>query len=103
MAAWPTEAPLERPCGVAIDGSGHVYVSDARNDRIRKYTTDGAFISGWGTSGSGDGQFDAPRGVAVDGVGNVYVADGGNNRIQRFTSDGTFIAKWGTRGGGDGQ
>ena len=38
----------------------------------------------WGTSGSGDGQFEYPQGIAVDTVGNVYVADTENNRIQKL-------------------
>lgn len=40
--------------------------------------------SRWGSTGSGDGQFNDPEGVAADGSGNVYVADYINNRIQKF-------------------
>src|SRR5438067_2862242 len=35
----------------------------------------GTFVTTWGSSGTGDGQFDFPFGVATDGSGNVYVAD----------------------------
>ncbi|MBV7338824.1 tandem-95 repeat protein [Chloroflexi bacterium TSY] len=62
-----------------------------------------AFLLKWGTTGSGDGQFNNPIGVAVDSVGNVYVADGNNHRIQKFNSSGGFLTKWGTQGTGDGQ
>ena len=61
------------------------------------------FVTKWGSSGSGDGQFNYPYGVAVDSSGNVYVADTTNNRIQKFSSEGTFITKWGSVGSGDGQ
>jgi DNA-binding beta-propeller fold protein YncE len=53
-----------------------------RSGRIQKFTTSGAYLTEWGNSGSGDGQFQFPREVAVDGSGNVYVVDQQNNRIQ---------------------
>jgi DNA-binding beta-propeller fold protein YncE len=62
-----------------------------------------AFVTKWGSSGSGDGQFSYPYGLAVDSSGNVYVADRDNYRIQKFTSSGVFITKWGSSGSGDGQ
>jgi tripartite motif-containing protein 71 len=69
---------------VATDGSGNVYVADSSNDRIQKFDASGAFLTTWGSLGSGNGQFNFPLGVATDGSGNVYVADSGNNRIQKF-------------------
>src|SRR5438093_295443 len=54
----------------------------------------GTFVTTWGSSGTGDGQFNAPLGVATDGNGNVYVADTNNNRIQKFASTGTFLTAW---------
>ncbi len=63
----------------------------------------GTFLTTWGSSGTGDGQFNYPEGVVVDGSGNVYVADSFNNRIQKFTSTGTFLTTWGSSGTGDGQ
>ena len=85
----------------AVDGSGNVYVADQNNYRIEKFDSTGTFLTKWGSSGSGDGQFNQPTGVAVDGSGNVYVADTGNRRIQKFDSAGTFLTKW--SGSGDGQ
>jgi hypothetical protein len=59
------------------------------------------YLTTWGSTGPGDGQFSAPGGVAVDSTGNVYVADSENHRIQKFSAHGVFLAKWGTQGGGD--
>ena len=62
-----------------------------------------AYITQWGTFGSGDGHFKYPEFVAVDGSGNVYVSDRDNNRIQEFSGSGAYLTQWGTLGGGDGQ
>lgn len=57
----------------------------------------------FGSSGTGDGQFDSPWDVAVDDNGNIYVADGNNSRIQKFDSNGNYLAQWGSYGTGNGQ
>jgi sugar lactone lactonase YvrE len=62
-----------------------------------------AFITKWGNSTDGDGQFSNPQGVAIDSSGNVYVADTWNHRIQKFNSSGGFMSKWGSLGSSDGQ
>jgi tripartite motif-containing protein 71 len=69
--------------------------------RIRD--VDGAFLTTWGSSGSGNGQFSLPEGVATDGSGHVYVADTNNDRIQKFDASGTFLTTWGSVGSGNGQ
>jgi hypothetical protein len=61
------------------------------------------FMTKWGTSGTGNGQFNAPWGIAVDNSGYVYVVDSGNNRVQKFTSSGAYVTKWGNTGSGNGQ
>jgi hypothetical protein len=92
------------PEGIAVDGSGNVYVADNGNDRVDKFDSTGTFLTKWGSSGSGNGQFDFPAGIAADGSGNVYVTDANNNnRVQKFNSTGTFLTKWGSSGSGDGQ
>ncbi len=93
--------------GIAIDpSSGDVYVSDQGNFNsevshpdavpgISKFTSDGKFITKWGSEGTGDGQFTRIEDIAVDpSSGDVYVAELGNGRISKFTSDGKFITKW---------
>jgi len=88
--------------GLAVDDTGNVYAADRDQNRIQKFSSDGKFISTWGTSGMVDGQFTQANGVAVDGSGNVYVADT-SPRIQKFTSSGVFIASFGEFGADDGQ
>jgi len=84
------------PYGVAVDGSGNVYVADTYNSTIRKITP-GCVVSTLaglaGSLGSADGtgsaaRFKLPYGVAVDGSGNVYVADTQNYTIRKITPAG---------------
>jgi DNA-binding beta-propeller fold protein YncE len=89
---------LAFPGGVAVDGAGSVYVSDTHNNRIQKFTGQGASLLQWGTGGTNAGCFDYPQGLTTDGGGNVYVADTHNNRIQKFTSEGNFVVQWGKLG-----
>jgi hypothetical protein len=72
------------PIGIAVEGTGYVYVADTGNDRLQKLTSGGTFVTQWGSSGSGVGQFSAPGAVAADASGNVFVVDPGNSRIQKF-------------------
>ncbi len=103
------DGAFNNPLGITIDSSaGFVYVADTNNDRVSKFTRTGAIdgfgiVKGWGSTGSGDGEFNRPSGIAVDSSGNVYVSDFGNARVQKFTSQGGFLLKWGSSGSGDGQ
>jgi sugar lactone lactonase YvrE len=106
-----TSASFTSPIGVAVDGSGNVYVA-CSDSRIRKITPSGnvTTLAGSGITGSTDGQgasasFGSPLGVAVDESGNVYVADAYNNRIRKITPSGnvTTLAGSGITGSTDGQ
>ena len=59
------------------------------------------YLSQFGSTGQGNGQFRLPEGVAIDPTShNIVVADAANDRVQIFDSNGTFIAKFGSSGGG---
>src|SRR5262249_20240480 len=83
-----TEALLNFPIGVAVDGAGNIYICDNDNNRIRKVTAATGVIStiaGNGLAGfGGDGgpataaRFSEPQNVAVDKDGNVYISDTNN-------------------------
>jgi DNA-binding beta-propeller fold protein YncE len=86
LAKWGTQGSgdgqFNAPFGVAVDGSGNVYVADTDNDRVQK------FKAKCGSRGSGKGQFMKPSGIAIDRTGSIYVVDNKNNRIQKFSSSG---------------
>jgi len=72
---------------VAVDGSGNVYVvAPGNRNRIQKFTSDGTYLTQWGTLGTGNGEFNNPVAMAVNASGNAYVADYWNCRIQVFGS-----------------
>jgi sugar lactone lactonase YvrE len=88
------------PAGIAVDGSGNLYVAEILNHTIRKITRNGTnwvvrTIAGMaGVFGSTDGtnseaRFDHPNGVAVDLWGNVFVADHYNHTIRKISPVGT--------------
>lgn len=112
-------ARFNYPTGVAVDGSGNVYVADSFNHTIRKITSAGvvttlAGLAGSealaGRYGSSDGtgsaaRFRTPYGLALDGLGNLYIADTQNYTIRKITPDGavtTLAGLAGTFGSADG-
>jgi sugar lactone lactonase YvrE len=89
-----TDATMSSPFGVAVDRTGNVYVTDSRNNRIRRVGRDGVIVTvaGNGVPGfSGDGgpptgaQLQGPHGVVVDADGTVLIADTANDRIRRVS------------------
>jgi streptogramin lyase len=110
-----TSATLSHPFGVAVDGSGNIYIADTYSYRIRKVDTSETIttVAGDGAYGySGDGatatsaSLSNPYGVAADGSGNLYIADTYNQRIREvdaITHDITTVAGNGSSGSsGDG-
>lgn len=91
------------PYGIAIDSLNNIYVSDYSANCVQKFDFSGTYITQWGTTGSGDGQFNSCALMARDSFDNIYVADHVNHRIQKFNSSGTYLAQFGTSGTDDGQ
>lgn len=84
------------PNGVATDSSGNVYVADAKSYGIVKLARNGAYVTSWGSFGSGPGQFRNPEGIALDASGDVFVSDSVTNNVQKFTNTGGFVTSWNT-------
>ncbi|KPA11262.1 NHL repeat containing protein, partial [Candidatus Magnetomorum sp. HK-1] len=91
------------PADLVSDNKGFLYIADTSNNRIRKFTTNGQFITQWGKPGNEDKEFNNPYAIAIDNKGFIYVADTFNHRIQKFSSDGEFILKWGKEGSNQGE
>ena len=63
------------------------------------------YLLGWGSNGTGDGQFIRPYCIAVGPGDAIYVADvfSPQVQIQKFNANGGFLTKWGTQGTAQGQ
>jgi sugar lactone lactonase YvrE len=72
---------LQHPDGVAVDGSGNVYIADTLNNAIKEWSALGQQVTTLVSSGVG-----SPQGVAVDGAGNVYFADWGNYAVKEWSA-----------------
>jgi len=81
--------------GIAVDDNGNVYVADSGNNRVQKFTQQGAFICKWGNKGYGNGEFIHPTHIETDSNNFVFVFDNdflGSQRIQRFDINGVFLS-----------
>ncbi len=95
---------LYYPSAIDTDSAGNLWVADAGNSRIEKFSASGRFLAAYGSEGTGDGQFIWPLGLAVNqSTGDIYIADTGNERIQQFSPEGRFIRAFGTSGSRTGQ
>ena len=98
-----TNAELNNPQGVAVDGTGNLFIADSSNQCIRRVDAATAKITtvagtcnavtGAGTQGfNGDNilatnaELNNPQGVAVDEAGNVFIADSWNYAIREVTA-----------------
>ena len=98
---FASSAALSFPLGVAVDGSGNVYIADSDNARVRKVDANTHIITtvagnGCTTYGAGDGgpatkaSLCYPADVAVDGSGNLFIAEYNSGLIRRVDPTGTI-------------
>jgi len=104
-----TEAEMNNPTWVTVDGSGNLYVTDQFNFRIRMVNAASGTITTVAGNGdntyAGDGgpatsaSLGYPGGTVVDPTGALFIVDGSNNRIREVKGGGiTTVAGTGTAG-----
>ncbi len=112
--------------GIAADpDTGHLFISDAFNNRISEFTAWGLFVKSWGwgvadgsstaqtcgpseptsepeaslcqagIEGDKAGQLERPNGIALGPNSEVYVFERNNYRIQVFSQAGAFLRMFG--------
>ena len=96
---------FSNPSHMVTDYAGNIYVSDSRNDRIRKISTGGVVTTVVGSPifgsnrgddiGNGDptkAKLYNPVGLAYDKFANLYIADEHNNKIKKLALGGYVIS-----------
>ncbi|HTZ20910.1 MAG TPA: protease pro-enzyme activation domain-containing protein, partial [Opitutaceae bacterium] len=100
-------ARLNGPGGVAVDGSGNLYIADSANYTVRKLTAATGQVSTLagiaGDRGTVDGtgsaaRFYDPQNIAVDAAGNLYVPDGTGHTVRKVTPAGMVTTLAGSPG-----
>jgi len=69
---------LHRPEGLAVDGSGILWIAATGDDEIAEWIP---AIDTLGTPGLGYYALNQPSGVALDSAGNIYIADTQNHDV----------------------
>jgi hypothetical protein len=94
-----TEARLDAPSQLALDGAGNLFIADTRHHRIRRVGPAGIIstVAGTGKTGfSGDGspatqaELNGPSSMTMDRAGNLYFCDLGQfqDAPSGFVTDG---------------
>ena len=96
-----TQAELNLPASITLDGAGNMYIADSLHNRIRKVAApippatvgiistiagDGDPVYGGDGGPALDATLNTPDSVALDGAGNLYIADTGNNAVRKITA-----------------
>ena len=101
---------LSYPTGIATDAKGDIWITDAGDNRVEKWIASGyvaeptpTLLRSFGSTGTGNGQFQWAVGAATDGKGNLWVSDFFDGRIERFNEQGQYVGQFGTQGAANGQ
>jgi len=84
----PGAGELAEPCGLALDLDGGLWVAEAENDRVQKFSADGEAVCCFPEIPSPEVDLHEPRAVAVDAAGSLYISDSLNHRVLRLVVDG---------------
>jgi tripartite motif-containing protein 71 len=74
---------------LTVDSKGYIYIAD--NSRIKKYNSNGNFITGWKIKDNAPKQSVDITDIYADLNDNIYVVDNGNSSVQKYDNKGRFL------------
>ncbi|MCH7995282.1 MAG: hypothetical protein IIB57_12680 [Planctomycetes bacterium] len=89
---------LSRPAAIDIDAAQTIWVADACNHRIVRFSRDGRVLGFFGHFGREAGGLRYPYDITVTPGGNLLVCEYGADRLQWFTEKGQSLRTWGGSG-----
>jgi uncharacterized protein (TIGR03437 family) len=93
---------LYYPAGLAVDGSGNLFIAEQNGNRVRQVTAGNLRTFAGKLHFAGDGGpaaaalLNYPVDVGLDSKGNLFIADAGNYRIRKVAVDGSIGTLAGT-------
>jgi DNA-binding beta-propeller fold protein YncE len=104
-----------RPHAIRVDPEDNVWITDAGDHRVMKFSKEGELLLELGVRGEPGNtprHFNRPADLAFAPSGDIYVAEQGEDeeamgfgdaRVVRLASDGTYLGSWGSPGTGPGE
>jgi tripartite motif-containing protein 71 len=93
---------FQSPEGIAVDGTGNVYVAEAAGLRVQKLSGSGQPLAVWDLKGKGLGELFIPGSLSIDQGGFVYLSEAYGNLVLKFDPDsGGIVGRWGGTPGGE--
>ena len=85
---------VNRPVGLAVDGSDRLYAGNWFQDTVSRFAADGTFQATIGPTG-----ISGPGGLAIDSSGRLLVANANANTVSLFDAGGGLLATIGASAG----
>lgn len=101
------EGQFDFPIGIAVGAGDEIFVTDFKNSRVQRFSSDGKFLSAFPVP-------PFPGGIAINRQGEIYIAHAGippqrfdgprkRDHIAVFDGSGKPLRDWGKYGVGDGE
>ena len=78
------------PVDIDSDSEGNIYVLDYQDRNIRKFDPRGKFVTLFGRTGQGLGEFERPYSMVIDHQNNFHVGDYLARKIEVFSQAGIY-------------
>ena len=91
------------PWGVVVNERNEIAVTEAGNNRVQVFSSDGTHVRSFGRRGDKQVEFNFSSCIAFDTNSNIIVAEKNNHRVKVFSEQGKYRNKFGEQGSLDHQ